>query len=217
MPPEKFHSPQLIQNNRTLTLDIIARRVFVICRHYHQIVMKNFTASQITVLQALAMGMPLTAAAEHASVPRLTVYSWFEDPSFMQAFAMAHQESALIVHDRVQSLTTKALDAIESILNNPKASPSVLLRAALALLTRKNWALPTLSAPAAPMPDQHSPAAEMDAIEEDEAHSPAHPHATPRNAPCPCGSGQKFKRCCGRNAPPVLHGTPDTHASRPAI
>ncbi|WP_343892776.1 SEC-C metal-binding domain-containing protein [Sphingomonas oligophenolica] len=20
-----------------------------------------------------------------------------------------------------------------------------------------------------------------------------------RNAPCPCGSGQKFKRCCGAN------------------
>ncbi len=26
---------------------------------------------------------------------------------------------------------------------------------------------------------------------------------TPRNAPCPCGSGQKHKRCCGQNAPPV--------------
>jgi preprotein translocase subunit SecA len=21
--------------------------------------------------------------------------------------------------------------------------------------------------------------------------------SVPRNAPCPCGSGQKFKRCCG--------------------
>ena len=29
--------------------------------------------------------------------------------------------------------------------------------------------------------------------------------ATPRNAPCPCGSKLKFKRCCGINAPPVLH------------
>ena len=27
---------------------------------------------------------------------------------------------------------------------------------------------------------------------------------TPRNAPCPCGSGQKFKRCCGEGAPAVL-------------
>jgi sulfatase maturation enzyme AslB (radical SAM superfamily) len=23
---------------------------------------------------------------------------------------------------------------------------------------------------------------------------------TPRNAPCPCGSGKKFKRCCGRES-----------------
>jgi hypothetical protein len=28
---------------------------------------------------------------------------------------------------------------------------------------------------------------------------------TPRNAPCPCGSGQKHKRCCGQDAPPMLH------------
>jgi hypothetical protein len=27
---------------------------------------------------------------------------------------------------------------------------------------------------------------------------------TPRSAPCPCKSGEKFKRCCGKNAPPVL-------------
>ena len=25
-----------------------------------------------------------------------------------------------------------------------------------------------------------------------------------RNAPCPCGSGEKYKRCCGKSAPPVL-------------
>ena len=29
--------------------------------------------------------------------------------------------------------------------------------------------------------------------------------AIPRNAPCPCGSGQKHKRCCGKNAPPVVN------------
>ena len=27
---------------------------------------------------------------------------------------------------------------------------------------------------------------------------------TPRSAPCPCGSGEKYKRCCGKDAPPVL-------------
>jgi len=29
-------------------------------------------------------------------------------------------------------------------------------------------------------------------------------YQTPRNALCPCGSGNKYKRCCGKNAPPVL-------------
>jgi uncharacterized protein YchJ len=31
------------------------------------------------------------------------------------------------------------------------------------------------------------------------------PEPTPRNALCPCGSGTKYKRCCGKDAPPVLH------------
>jgi hypothetical protein len=31
------------------------------------------------------------------------------------------------------------------------------------------------------------------------------PIGTPRNAPCPCGSGQKHKRCCGQNAPPIVN------------
>ena len=26
-----------------------------------------------------------------------------------------------------------------------------------------------------------------------------------RNSPCPCGSGLKYKRCCGVNAPPILN------------
>ena len=29
----------------------------------------------------------------------------------------------------------------------------------------------------------------------------------PRSAPCPCKSGEKYKRCCGKNAPPVLSGS----------
>jgi len=28
--------------------------------------------------------------------------------------------------------------------------------------------------------------------------------SVPRSAPCPCGSGVKYKRCCGTNAPAVL-------------
>jgi hypothetical protein len=32
---------------------------------------------------------------------------------------------------------------------------------------------------------------------------------SPRNAPCPCGSGAKYKRCCGKDAPPVLSSMAD--------
>jgi hypothetical protein len=34
--------------------------------------------------------------------------------------------------------------------------------------------------------------------------SDARPLNVPRNAPCPCHSGLKYKRCCGTTAPPVL-------------
>jgi uncharacterized protein YchJ len=38
-----------------------------------------------------------------------------------------------------------------------------------------------------------------------EAQHQHHPQGEiPRSAPCPCGSGRKYKRCCGHNAPPVL-------------
>lgn len=37
---------------------------------------------------------------------------------------------------------------------------------------------------------------------------PDEPNFVPRNAPCPCGSGLKFKRCCGRHAPAVLGPRP---------
>ena len=31
-----------------------------------------------------------------------------------------------------------------------------------------------------------------------------------RNAPCPCQSGEKYKRCCGRHSPPLLGATKQT-------
>jgi hypothetical protein len=47
---------------------------------------------------------------------------------------------------------------------------------------------------------QSAPAPRADSAE----RSQSDPPSTPRNAPCPCGSGEKYKRCCGKNAPPVL-------------
>ena len=56
---------------------------------------------------------------------------------------------------------------------------------------------PTPAAPQAPteMASNCKPAATV----------PAPPPGFPRNAPCRCGSGAKYKRCCGKDAPPVLN------------
>jgi hypothetical protein len=35
------------------------------------------------------------------------------------------------------------------------------------------------------------------------------PPTAPRNAPCPCGSGQKYKRCCARTNNPFVPVTPN--------
>jgi len=35
---------------------------------------------------------------------------------------------------------------------------------------------------------------------------------TPRNAPCPCKSGAKYKRCCGKDAPATLTRMSHSHA-----
>jgi len=167
--------------------------------------MTQITPAQRIVIQALATGATLTQAAELASVSRPTIYNWLDQPGFQKGLAMAEHEHAISVRDRLLSLSTQALDALEAILKNPKSSPSVMLRAALAILNRKNWSLPANI-------EQCAPALEADPAEpalsgQDPAREPiSTPEAsqTPRNALCPCGSGQKFKRCCGKTAPPVL-------------
>lgn len=63
----------------------------------------------------------------------------------------------------------------------------------------------------APMP-QTPPASSF--CKNDDLTHPAGP-VIARSAPCPCGSGEKYKRCCGKNAPPVLHSLrpPDSKAA----
>jgi hypothetical protein len=42
---------------------------------------------------------------------------------------------------------------------------------------------------------------------------PAQTRQIPRSAPCPCKSGQKYKRCCGKNAPPARGSAVPRHQS----
>jgi len=179
--------------------------------------MTPFTTAQITVITALATGATVTAAAQLASVSRPTVYKWLEQPSFQQAVDFARQEHALTIRDRLLALSTKALDKLEAVLDDPRSSPSVLTKVALAILNRKEWHLPTGAPESEPtIEDLAKTAAQTDPeltkLYTNSNFQPVHaplqnePNAQiPRGAPCPCGSGLKYKRCCGQNAPPLLH------------
>jgi len=75
----------------------------------------------------------------------------------------------------------------QSQTNNLASSPkhvSDLIRTEAQSQTNNQWSMGSNCKPAAtPTPAPAKPAAQ--------------PRNIPRNAPCPCNSGQKFKRCCG--------------------
>jgi hypothetical protein len=86
---------------------------------------------------------------------------------------------------------------------------------------------PTIRTEPAPVPDFQSPVPSPQSLKPDprtlnparppvpSAQSPVPNPAVPRNSPCPCNSGLKYKRCCGVAAPPVLTDSPRTRASEP--
>ncbi len=81
--------------------------------------------------------------------------------------------------------------------------------AAQSILASSSFCKPPASAPAtAEKPTAANPAASSFCKPAQAASAGSSfcnpPAATPRNALCPCRSGAKYKRCCGKNAPPLL-------------
>jgi AcrR family transcriptional regulator len=175
--------------------------------------------AQAQVIAALAQGRTITDAARDADLHRTTIHNWFRDkPAFKTAFEEAQREYVAALQDGMRDLAARAVETLRSLLDDPKASPAVRLRTALAILQHPHF----------PQPGWHLPErietpreqqvvdtlteikADYDAMrmsEALEAHSPsvsagaslAAPIA--RCAPCPCGSGNKYKRCCGSASP----------------
>ncbi len=139
------------------------------------------------------------------------------------------------IHDQILELAGVALDTIRHFVTDENTTPALRLRAALALVrfARQRTGEPTPAIPEAAInsgleslldriggPEvqarmkrvadqtwaQYVAARDQVASLAPEAKgAPAPPAGTPRNALCPCGSGVKYKRCCGSSAPPVLH------------
>jgi hypothetical protein len=78
------------------------------------------------------------------------------------------------------------------LLTSPDTSPSLRLQAALAVLQRPGHRDPGWQVPL-PVGKVMEPRPEL-AVR---ASVPEVPASAPRNAPCPCGSGMKYKYCCG--------------------
>jgi transposase-like protein len=186
-------------------------------------ILQNSTLSpvQAQVITALAAGASISAAAKAAGVHRSTVHNWLNEPNFATLFDTSRQDYVESLRDQLRDLSVLALDTIRQLLENPDTPASVRLRAAQLVLNRphfpkQEWALPEpISSPQQQLHNAEMAALEADynhlclreEIEKSEVRAGATPiEAIARNARCPCGSGLKYKRCCGASAPPLLSG-----------
>lgn len=120
------------------------------------------SAVQQQVVQALAEGLSVTAAAAAAQVHRTTVYNWYAQPEFVNAVEVAREEYAAALRDELQDLNRLALKTVRELLENPKTSPGTKAKLALAVLQRpplsapRSWNLPLPAAELVSMPADHS-------------------------------------------------------------
>jgi hypothetical protein len=124
------------------------------------------TAQQQHVLALLAQGSTVEAAAEAVGVHRNTVSNWRRagSPEFRSAWQSAQIEQAAYWRDQLQLLGDVAVESLLHVLQDPKTSPSVRLKASLAVLN-------VISTPA--------PAHEADELVTPALHIPAQSRTTP--------------------------------------
>jgi transposase-like protein len=192
----------------------------------------SLTPQQHHVLSLLAEGHSIIDAAEAVGIHRNTIRNWRRCvPAFAREIEFAVREQALVWHEQAIQLAPLAAKTLSDILNDSTASPALRLRASLAVLKVAADPQPRSLRPFPTVP------AEMEAVQgeilkfraamerQTEGQNvraattpiPAQSCTMPirrasepgRNTPCPCGSGQKFKRCCAqlRTTPATDPGT----------
>ncbi len=113
------------------------------------------TTVQQCVADALAAGCTLSDAAEANHVNRVTVYRWMKTlPQFTAALRKGRADFAITRRDDLHYLSNRAIQTLVAILDNPRSSPAVLLRASMFILQRPQlpktgWTMPE----PAPNPD----------------------------------------------------------------
>ncbi len=166
--------------------------------------MQSLTPKQLDVLQALSSGLSVTAAADAAGIHRTTVHHWCRTiPEFRDALDALKQARIEAVREQMDALAGPSIAILRHILFDESAPPALRLRTAMSII-KFAASNPKSAAPKdLPTETAHEIHHNSSLSSTDESVD-AEEHQTPRNALCPCGSGNKYKRCCGRNAPPVL-------------
>ena len=155
----------------------------------------NLTPIQGAAAIALGFGLQIPAVAAELKIHRSTLYNWARNPFFFKAVETANAEFQKQFRTQIAMLTRLALTNIQQILSDTEASPSVRLKAALAVL-KQDWKLPEStefdrnSEESDPLRNEMPP-------ESPEPPQPIRSEKVGRNEPCPCGSNLKYKRCCG--------------------
>jgi hypothetical protein len=161
---------------------------------------------QLQVILALSEGVNMTDAAARAGVHHNTIANWRRNSlPFREALADAQYDRALLVRGKAEDRLDRALETIDAILIDPKASPSVRLKAALFIIEKASTPPPPrkyaplvieeVRIPVKPVVHKNPPSVHNDA---QNAQTPFR-RETPkvgRNEPCPCNSGRKYKFCC---------------------
>ena len=184
--------------------------------HFAPISDADLSPAQAQVIKSLARGQTVTAAAEDAGVHRTTIHHWIRsEPAFKVAAEIARTEYAAELNDGLRELAIRAVLALHDLLQDVSTPHAVRLKTALAILQRPHapnpgWNLPV---PIETQPiETNRDATPMAGAKEPDAPKAAPPAPAPiaRCAPCPCGSGRKYKRCCGADAA-GLPVTPDAN------
>ncbi|MBS1827456.1 MAG: SEC-C domain-containing protein [Acidobacteria bacterium] len=183
--------------------------------------MEDLHQKQIEAIKALSSGLSATAAADAIGVHRTTIHHWCRHiPAFRDTLEATKRAYIDTYRDGMNTLAPTAIRILKDTLEDPATSPALRVRTALAIIkfvttpekpqSPKQQANDELLDAAyvagynaalhqepAPESEIHHNSSLSTPVETDEPQ-------TPRNALCPCGSKLKFKRCCGKDAPPVL-------------
>jgi len=92
------------------------------------------TPKQARAIPALMCARNVADAAKAANVAERTLYRWLGDPVFRLRLNEAEGEAIDTATRRLLQLQDPAIDALDTILQDPEAAPTVRLRAATAVL-----------------------------------------------------------------------------------